>query len=141
MVEDKLFKEVSRRYYEAPFIRSMGIELTGVEPGVARSKLKITDEQLQQDGFVHAGVVSTLADHTGGAAGWTLVPPHFTVLTVEFKIHFLNPARGPELTCVSKVLRGGKRLTTCESEVFNPDGTLAAKLTMTLANVETAKLK
>lgn len=141
MTDDALFADVSRRYYEAAFVRELGMELVSATPGEARSKIEIVDNHLQQDGFVHAGVVATLADHTGGAAGWTLVKPHQTVLTIEFKVNFLNPARGPRLTCVSRVLRPGGRIIAAESEVTNPDGVLAAKLQMTLAVVDTAKLK
>ena len=138
---DKLTEEVAARYYEAPFVCDLGMELVSVAPGVAVSHLNVAENHLQQDGFVHAGVVATLADHTGGAAAWTQVAPDQTVLTIEFKIQFLNPARGPRLSCTARVLRPGGRITAAEAEVTNPDGTLAAKLTMTLAIVEKAKLK
>lgn len=141
MSPEPLFEEVSRRFYEAAFIRDLGIRLVSASEGKAVTRLEVGDDHLQQDGYVHAGVVAALADHTGGAAGWSLVKPHQTVLTVEFKINFLNPARAPQLVCKAKVLRPGGRIIAAEAEVTNPDGQLAAKLTMTLAVVETAKLK
>ncbi len=140
-MDEKLFKDVERRYYEARFVADLGMHLIDVEPGSAVSVLKVEERHLQQDGFVHAGVVATLADHTGGAAAWTLVEPHETVLTVEFKIHFLNPARGPLLTCRSRIMRPGRRITSAESDVENEDGTHAAKLTMTLAIVPTGRIR
>jgi uncharacterized protein (TIGR00369 family) len=129
------------RFYEAAFIRDLGIELMSVSPGEAVTRLQVQERFLQQDGFVHAGVVATLADHTGGASAWTLVKPEQTVLTVEFKINLLNPASGPELTCRARVLRPGGRLTTSEVDVYSGDGSHAARLNMTLAVVDTERLR
>ena len=140
-MKSELLEEIEKRYYQATFVRELGMELIRAEPGLAESRLQVVGAHLQQDGFVHAGVVATLADHTGGAAAWTMVEPHQTVLTVEFKINLLRPARGPELRCVAKVLRPGRTITAAEAEVTNPDGSLAAKLTMTLAVVDISKLR
>jgi uncharacterized protein (TIGR00369 family) len=129
------------RFYEAAFIRDLGIELVSVSPGEAVARLRVQERFLQQDGFVHAGVVATLADHTGGASAWTLVKPEQTVLTVEFKINLLNPASGPVLDCRARVLRPGGRLTTSEVDVFSGDGSHAARLNMTLAVVDTERLR
>jgi uncharacterized protein (TIGR00369 family) len=132
---------LTARFYEAAFIRDLGIELVSGSPGEAVTRLLVQDRFRQQDGFVHAGVVATLADHTGGASAWTLVKPEQTVLTVEFKINLLNPASGPELNCRAKVLRPGGRLTTSEVDVFSGDGSHAARLIMTLAVVDTDRLR
>jgi uncharacterized protein (TIGR00369 family) len=129
------------RFYESAFVRDLGIELVSVAPGEAVTRLRLQERFLQQDGFVHAGVVATLADHTGGASAWTLVRPEQTVLTVEFKINLLNPASGPVLDCRARVLRPGGRLTTSEVDVFSGDGSHAARLNMTLAVVDTERLR
>lgn len=141
MTQAGFFEQMNFRFNEAPFVRDLGLELTGVGEGSATSRVLVAPRHLQQDGFVHAGVVSTLADHTGGTAGWTLVEPAQTVLTIEFHIRFLNPARGPVLACEAKVLRAGKRVTTVESEARNEDGELAAKLSMSLAIVSTERVR
>lgn len=140
-MDKNLFEDVKRRFDEARFITGLGITLTETGDGLAVSVLDVEERHLQQDGFVHAGVVAAMADHTGGAAGWTLVDADKTVLTVEFKIHFLNPAKGPRLTCRSTVMRPGRKIISAESEVKNADGTLAAKLTMTLAVVSTTRVR
>jgi uncharacterized protein (TIGR00369 family) len=93
---------------------------------------------LQQDGFVHAGVQATIADHTAGAAAATLAASGHYVLTAEFKISLLRAAKGSHLTCVAKVLKAGNSLTVVESEVFcgTPGDTrLVSKATVTLAVV------
>ncbi len=127
------FELIRERFYEAPFVADLGIELVHAEPDLTRSRLRVDPRHRQQDGFVHAGVVSTLADHTGGAAGWTRVSPSDSVLTVEFKVTFLRPAAGPVLDCEARVIRAGKRLIFTEAEVADSGGRAVARLTQTLA--------
>src|SRR3546814_11137089 len=67
--------------------------------------------------FFHAGGTSALADTAGGYAGFTLFPQDSSVLTVEFKINLVAPARGDYLEAVGKVLRSGRTLTICQLEV------------------------
>ena len=95
-------------------------------------------EHLQQDGFFHAGVQATLADHTAGAAAATLMAPGEIVLTAEFKINLLRPAQGERLRGRADVLRAGKTLTIVESSVFAQNDhqeKLVAKAMVTLALV------
>lgn len=129
--------EVERILQAAPFIRSLGLEAERVAPGVCSTRLRVREEHQQQDGFVHAGVQATLADHTAGAAGATLIPEGARVLSAEFKINLLRPALGPELRCEARVLKPGRSLVIVESEVYGGDGaaTLVAKATVTLAVV------
>ncbi|MDF1555730.1 MAG: PaaI family thioesterase [Deferrisomatales bacterium] len=125
----------------AAFVRHLGIQLDGMGPGWCEASLEVGDQHLQQDGFVHAGVVSTLADHTGGGAGWTCTVEGQTVLTVEFKISFLRPAKAHRLRCRSEVLRAGRSLIYTESTVYATHGggeKQVAKLSQTLAVVDAA---
>jgi uncharacterized protein (TIGR00369 family) len=119
----------------APFIRHLGIELVSIEPGVVCTAISPRAEHLQQDGYVHAGVVGTIADHTAGGAAATLLMADQGVLTSEFKIHLLRPARG-RLDCTAKVLKSGRLFSVVEAEVFG-EGALVAKLIATMAIVAT----
>jgi len=118
----------------APFIVHLGMELLSIEPGVCESALTPRAEHLQQDGVVHAGVISTIADHTAGAAAGTLIEAAQIVLTSEFKLHLLRPARG-RLTCRAAVLKPGRMFSIVESEV-SAGGVLVAKFIGTLAIVD-----
>jgi uncharacterized protein (TIGR00369 family) len=118
----------------APFITHLGVELLRIEPGVCESALTPRPEHLQQDGVVHAGVISTIADHTAGSAAGTLMAAHQIVLTSEFKLHLLRPARG-RLTCLATVLKPGRMFSIVEAEVRTADA-LVAKLIGTLAIVD-----
>ena len=73
--------------------------------------LSLKKHHLQQDNFIHAGVLATIADHTAGMASLTLVPEGQIVLTVEFKINILRPAAGDSLKCKARVLKFGKTIT------------------------------
>jgi len=137
------FRENVRRIFEtAPFVGSLGLRLSDLGPGWCESDLTVAPKHLQQDGYIHAGVQATVADHTAGGAGGTLVKADETVLTVEFKINLLRPAQGDRLRCRAAVLKAGKTLIVAESEVFagkNGEEKLAAKATVTLAVVQRRK--
>jgi uncharacterized protein (TIGR00369 family) len=124
--------------YQAPFLGSLGVEVLRLAPGETVSALDVRPDHRQQDGFVHAGVLATLADHGAGACSLTTAPAGMATLTVEFKINLLRPALGPRVICRARTLRGGKTLSIVEAEVFDvrgpgPEETLVAKQTVTLA--------
>jgi uncharacterized protein (TIGR00369 family) len=135
-------KELDRIFNAAPFISSLGITLVSMGRGYCETSLTIEHRHLQQDGFVHAGVQATLADHSAGGAAATLVGPDQFVLTVEFKINLLKTAKGHTLRCKAAVLKSGSRLTVVESEVSCESGgesTLVSKATATIAVVSRAR--
>ncbi len=118
----------------APFMGALGVSVVRVGPGLCETMLTVRPDHAQQNGYVHAGVTAAIGDHTAGAAAATLAPANHGVLTTEYSIHLLRPARGATLRCLAKVLRPGRTLSVVESEVF-ADDTLVAKLTASLAIV------
>lgn len=131
---DALTKRIAGIFTEAAYMTHLGVAVVRVTPGECETRLVVRQEHTQQNGFVHAGVTAAMADHTAGAAAATLAPEGHGVLTTEYGIHLLRPARGKELRCVAKVLKPGRTLSVVESEVM-ADGVLVAKLTATLAIV------
>jgi uncharacterized protein (TIGR00369 family) len=130
--------EIARIFQLAPFIAELGIGLDSISPGECHTSMALERRHLQQDGYVHAGVQATIADHTAGAAAASLVASGEYVLSAEFKINLLRAAKGSRLTCIAKVLKAGKSLTVVESEVFcgTPEEMrLVSKATVTLAVV------
>jgi uncharacterized protein (TIGR00369 family) len=126
-------------FRQAPFVTEMGIEPREIGPGWCDSQLTILPGHMQHDQVVHAGVLATMADHTAGAASYTLIQADEIVLTVEFKINLLRPATGETLRCRAQVLRPGKMLFVTESEVFarsEEAEKLVAKAIVTLAVVK-----
>lgn len=124
-----------QRFGEAAFIQDLGLTLADFGPGWAETGLIVQPKHAQQDGFVHAGVQATMADHTAGTAAATLIGPDELVLTAEFKINLLRPAVGERLSCRAEVIKPGKRLTVVESKVYAHGETpvLVALAVVTLA--------
>jgi len=136
------FESATRSLFtRAAFVNHLGIALGAIGEGSCETALFVEPRHLQQDGFVHAGVLATLADHTAGGAAFTLLEQGQGVLTVEFKINLLRAARGERLVCRAQVLKPGRSLSVAEAEVWSqgaPDAQapqLAAKATVTLAIV------
>ncbi len=127
---------VKAQFSSAAFIQHLGIELIDFGPGWTETRVGVKPEHMQQDGFVHAGVIATLADHSSGMAAGTLCPPGRKVLTVEFKMNLLRPGTGAELKCRAEVVRPGRTLTVTEAKVFALDGKPIALMTATMALVE-----
>ncbi len=131
------------RDYSRGFIRYCSMNAEAVKDGFFEARVLIREDHRQQDGFIHAGVMATMADHTAGYAAFTTVPEDHQILTVEFKINFLRPAYGEALTCRSEVIRRGRSILTAESEVWdqrNGEDVLAAKALVTLAAVHRDRL-
>ena len=116
---DEKRKEFLWGNFSLGFTKYIGMEPLAISDGKFESRMVITENHRQQDGFVHAGAVSTLADHTAGYAAFTLAGDSNQILTVEFKINFLAPAAGNCLICRSQVIRSGKRIMVTESRVFD----------------------
>lgn len=131
--------ETRRVFDQAPFIRLLGAELVEFSPGICRTKIILNENHQQQDGFVHAGVQATLADHTCGTAAATLIAAGERVLTADFTVNLLRPAQGDVLECDARVIKQGRMLTVAEGEVFavtDSSRKLVAKVTVTLAIVQ-----
>jgi uncharacterized protein (TIGR00369 family) len=127
-------ENVKKIFYRANFIRDLDIRLEKVGTGTCETSLVVQERLRQQHGFVHGGVIATLADHTAGGAARS-VSGAGDVLTVEFKINYLRPATGDRLRCTASVLRAGRTMIVAEALVFaNNAGKeeLVAKLTETL---------
>jgi uncharacterized protein (TIGR00369 family) len=122
----------------APFVADLGMDLESVGAGECVTVLNVAQRHLQQNGFIHAGVQATMADHTAGAAASTQVPAGCYVVTAEIKVSYLRAAKGEQLRCRSKVLKSGKQLAFVESEVFCTSAgkeLLVAKASATMAVV------
>ncbi len=100
-------------------MQTLGVELQRIEPGYCEMKLPYDEGLTQQHGFFHAGVMATLADNSAGYASFSLMQPTSAPLSVEFKINLLSPGQGEGLIAKSKVIKNGRTLKICQSEIFN----------------------
>ncbi len=95
----------------------LGAHLRAVDPGQTEIELPCRQELSQQHGFIHAGIVTTIADSACGYAALSLMPPGVGVLTIEFKVNLLNPAAGVRLVARGRVAKPGRTLMVCTAEV------------------------
>jgi uncharacterized protein (TIGR00369 family) len=142
MNKDRL--EFLKEDYVQGFPAAIGFEVDQAAYGIFETRLKIRSDHIQQDGFLHAGVIATMADHTAGYAAYTTVSESFRILTIEFKINFFKPAVGRHIICKSKVVNNGKKIKVSESELFSlteDQEKLVAKAMVTLIAVPSSNLR
>jgi uncharacterized protein (TIGR00369 family) len=112
------FVEVVRESFARQTIMSLiGGELTRVEPGIIEISLPYRTDLTQQHGYVHAGIITTIADSACGYAAYTLMPPGSDVLAVEFKVNLLRPAKGDTFVARAEVMKSGRTLTVVRADV------------------------
>ena len=96
---------------------TIGADLTKVAPGAIDIELPYRGDLTQQHGFLHAGVITIIADSACGYAALSLMPARASVLTVEYKVNLLAPAAGERMIARGRVLKPGKTLTVCTADV------------------------
>ena len=120
------------------FMRKLGAVLESVEPGIVTITCRFDDELTQQHGRLHGGVVASLIDVACGYAALSVMPADREVLTVEFKVHFLKPAKTDRVIAEGRVVQAGRTLTVCEGSAFDATRTvLLAKMTATMMSAPT----
>jgi len=110
-------------------------KLARLEPGEVDLSMAYSPDFAQQDGFVHAGVITAGLDSACGIAAFTLMPAGSDILTVEFKTNLLAPAKGERFEFRGVVVKPGRTLTFCEGKAYAvTDGVenLVATMTGTL---------
>jgi uncharacterized protein (TIGR00369 family) len=110
-------QRVRESFDRQQFMHTLGARLIRVAPGEIDIELPVRPELGQQNGFVHAGAVTAVADSACGYAAMSLTPPDADILSIEFKINLLAPATGDRLVARARVVRSGRRITVCTAEV------------------------
>lgn len=98
-------------------MKTIGAALTKVEPGEVVIEFSYDTSLTQQHGYIHAGVATAVVDSACGYAALTLMPPDSEVLTIEYKVNFMSPAKGERFKGIGKVLRTGRTITVCSGDV------------------------
>ena len=114
-------EEIAQSFKQQTIMALIGAELTRVEPGIIEITLPYRADLAQQHGYLHAGIVTTIADSACGYAAYSLMPPNSEVLSVEFKVNLLRTAKGETFLAVAEVIKSGKTLTVVRADVFGID--------------------
>ena len=100
---------------------TLGAAIEAVEPGRVVLTMRHRPELTQQHGFLHAGIVSTALDSACGYAAFSLMPADAAVLTIEFKVNLLAPARGPDFRFEAEVTKAGRTISVVDGSAWQAD--------------------
>jgi uncharacterized protein (TIGR00369 family) len=115
-------KRVRDSFEKQRLMTTIGAQLTDVQPGVVTIRLPFRDDLTQQHGFLHAGTIASVADSACGYAALSLMAADAGVLSIEFKINMLAPAKGDAIIARGAVIRSGKTIMVCRADVHAVTG-------------------
>lgn len=115
-------RKVVESFARQAFMTTLGAEIECASPGQVEIRMPFNARHTQQDGFVHAGAITSILDSACGYAAYSVAPEGCNVLTVEFKVSLLAPAVGGKFAARALVKRRGKTLTVCAADCFAIDG-------------------
>lgn len=128
---------VQQSFDKQGLMKTLNAQLLSVEKGQVKIACEFSNGLTQQHGFFHAGVATSIVDSACGYAALTMMPDDKEVLSVEFKINFISPAKTDMLIAIGKVLQSGKTLTVCEGFVYDSkEEKLIAKMTATMISIQ-----
>lgn len=120
--DEDVWKRVQSSVENQAFLRHVGARLECVGPGSVEIGLSFQEALTQQHGFVHGGVIATLADVAAGYAAYTVLPDRHSARTADLKVSFLAPAQGSGLVARGTVVKAGRLLIVCRSDVYARTG-------------------
>src|SRR2546423_11462539 len=122
-------RDVEDSFARQPIMKLIGARLSLVAPGVVEITLPYRADLNQQNGYLHAGIITTIADSACGYAAYTLMPSGSNVLSVEFKVNLLRPAQGEAFVARAEIIKPGRTLTVVRADVFALTGDAKALAT------------
>jgi uncharacterized protein (TIGR00369 family) len=134
-VDPDFEQRIRTSFARQELINTLNGKIAFISPGELHIEAPFDERFTQQDGFLHAGIVTTLMDSACGYAAYTLMPADSRVLSVEFKVNFLNPARGERFRAEGRVAKSGRTISVCEGKLFalqNGQGKLVAMMQATM---------
>jgi uncharacterized protein (TIGR00369 family) len=115
---ESIERKVRESFGRQQFMVKLGATITSVRAGTIEIELPFDPSLTQQNGFIHAGVITSILDSACGYAALTLAPEDCDVLTVEFKTNLMAPAVGKRFIARSQAKRSGRTLTVCTADAF-----------------------
>jgi uncharacterized protein (TIGR00369 family) len=131
--------ELRESFSRQTIMATLGASLAAVEQGRVVIGLPYAPHICQQHGFLHAGVVTTIVDSACGYAAFSVMPPGSAVLTVEFKVNLMSPAKGATFLAEGRVVKAGRTLIVTQGDVTAVDGdkrTTVAIMTATMMRLD-----
>jgi uncharacterized protein (TIGR00369 family) len=119
-------------------MKTLGAEISVLDHGQVEIRLEYRPTLTQQNGFIHAGVLTSILDSACGYAAMSVGPEKHDVLSVEFKVNLLARAKGERFVARAAVKRAGKNLTVCTADAFaiqNGQEKVVATMLATMMNI------
>ena len=112
----------------------LGLQTVETGEGIAIIEMKATEDMANHSGFVHGGMISTLADSAMGRSLRTLKPGVVRAMSFDLKLSFISAAKiGETLRATGRVIHAGRRTMVAECRVEGPDQRLVATASATFA--------
>lgn len=118
VVDPAFATRVRASFAQQGAMRTLGVSIVNIMAGRVELEMRHTTVFSQQDGFLHAGALATVLDSACGYAAFTLMPAHARVLTIEFKINLLAPARTQRYVFEGRVTKPGRTITVCDGTAW-----------------------
>lgn len=103
---------------QSPFSRFLGVELLSCWAGECEFTIPVRPEITQHRGTVHGGIIGVLADN---ACCWAAASVVGELVTANYTLHLVAPARGTLLRAKGKVVSAGRNIATARAEIFSED--------------------
>jgi uncharacterized protein (TIGR00369 family) len=114
----QIMRKIQSSFAAQSLMQTLGATLQDVQAGAVTIQVPVSPGNLQQHGFVHAGVTFAIGDSAAGYAALSLMPKGHEVLTTEMKINLLAPGEGDYLVARGRVIKPGRRLVIVQSDVY-----------------------
>jgi uncharacterized protein (TIGR00369 family) len=130
---DDLTQKITNDFEQQQFMATIGAQLLSIEKGKVKIQCRFREDLSQQNGYFHAGVITSLIDVACGYAALSMYPERENVLSAEFKINLMRSAKGGTIIATGEVLKAGNMLTICEGLVTDEkEETIYAKMVATM---------
>ncbi len=130
--------KVRESFAQQEFMATLGAEISDIQPGSVRIEMPYSERFTQQHQYMHAAAIAAIADSACGYAAFTLTPPGTDVLSIEYKVNLLAPARGDNFYAIARVVKSGRTITVCDADVYavrDQGEKLVASLTATIMSL------
>ena len=112
----------------------LGLAVADTGEGMAVVEMTPTEDMANHSGFVHGGMISTLADSAMGRSVRTLRPGVTRAMSFDLKLSFIGAAKiGEKLRATGRVIHAGRRTVVTDCRIEGKDGRLVASASATFA--------
>ena len=126
-ITDTSIEKLKDDFNSQAYCKLLGIEIINIGEDIARLSLHINQNQLNQNGVVHGGIISSLADSAAAVVLLSNIETGKNTSTIELKINFLRPVKSNNLFADAKIIHKGSRIAVVDIDIKNRAEQLIAK--------------